>query len=491
MYQLESDWLHLLFASRYRWLALLATLALAVLLGLAGGWIVATAGVLITAALVIGLAAGLWALRDMEAGFAGAFAIICLLPFGAVPVPFSPKPTFLDLAVGALFFVWLVRIAVGYQRDFIATPLGLPVLIFFLLAIVTFLVGLGHAPLDNMTARRFVELLASILLFFLTVNNVRGLERLRRLTRILILGGALAALVAIVLYVLPEQTSFSLLLRLQRVGYYPEGGSILRYIEDDPSQPLRAIGTSVDPNTLGGLLTIILGVTTPQFFARRSLFPRWVTAGLAGLMGLALLLTFSRGSLTGIALALAALGALRYRKLVLILAAIGVLILILPWTQAYVIHFIEGVLVQDLAMQMRIGEYKDALILIQRYPLLGVGFSGSPDIDTYLGVANVYLTIAGQMGLVGLVSFFAIVLTLFITAARVYRAADSNDQLESMWWGYHTGILAALAAGLSDHYFFNLSFHHAVTLFWVLLGLTAVSDQLAQNDPPQSTIPSR
>jgi O-antigen ligase len=57
----------------------------------------------------------------------------------------------------------------------------------------------------------------------------------------------------------------------------------------------------------------------------------------------------------------------------------------------------------------RLGEYKDALILIQRYPILGVGFSGSPDIDTYIGVSNMYLLIAEEMGLVGLTAYMAII----------------------------------------------------------------------------------
>lgn len=472
--------------SRYRWLSFLVLLAAAALLGLTGGWFVATAGALITAALVVGLAAGLWALRDIEAGYAGAFAIICLLPFGALPVPFSPKPTFLDLAVGALFFVWLAQIATGRQRDFIATPLGLPILIFILLAILTFIVGLGHAPLDQKTARRFVELLASILLYFLTVNVVRDEDRLERLTRFILLGGVAAALVAIVLYVLPKASSFSILLGLQRLGYYPEGGAILRYIEDNPNLPQRAIGTSVDPNTLGGLLIIVLGLAAPQLFSRRSLFPRWAALAMIGVLGLALLLTFSRGAFAGAIATLLALAVLRYRKLLPFLVAAVVLVAILPWTQDYVAHFVEGVQMQDLAMQMRLGEYKDALILIQRYPVLGVGFSGSPDIDTYLGVANVYLTIAGQMGLVGLVSFLVIVAALLVTAARARRAALADERLEPLWWGYHASLLAALVHGLADHYFFNLSFHHAVTLFWIILGLAVASSRLVQRPGPQA-----
>ena len=61
-------------------------------------------------------------------------------------------------------------------------------------------------------------------------------------------------------------------------------------------------------------------------------------------------------------------------------------------------RLLEGFSGQDLATQMRFGEYKDALILIERYPLFGVGFTGTPDMDIYLGVSMLYLIIAENMG---------------------------------------------------------------------------------------------
>jgi hypothetical protein len=60
-------------------------------------------------------------------------------------------------------------------------------------------------------------------------------------------------------------------------------------------------------------------------------------------------------------------------------------------TQEYVARLLEGFAGQDLATQMRFGEYKDALILIERYPIFGVGFTGTPDLDIYLGVSMLYL----------------------------------------------------------------------------------------------------
>jgi len=478
----QTGWARFILDPRYRWLSFAALLLLAILVGLAGGLIVTVIGAILVAALVLALAGGLWALRDIEIGYAALILVIALLPFGAVPVPFSPKPTFLDLATLLLFGVWGVQLVTRQQQDFIGGPLGVWVLMFFLLAIGAFVFGLSHAALDQKTARRFVEILLSILMYFLIVNTVRDEERLKRLTRLILLGGAAAALIAIVLYALPDQTSLSILSSLRRVGYYPEGAPTLRYIRDDPTLPQRATGTAVDPNALGAFLIMTIALAVPQFFGKQRLVPRWLVTISLGLMGLALLLTISRGGFAATAVAVLALGVLRYPRLLLILALVLVVILIVPWTQSYVAHFIEGVLAQDLATQMRLGEYKDALILIQRYPILGVGFSGSPDIDMYIGVSNMYLLIAEEMGLVGLAAYLAIIVALYAAAAQVYRRVRETGPLEPIWWGLHAAILGALVGGLVDHYFFNLDFHSSVAFFWLYLGLATAATMLVKRE---------
>jgi hypothetical protein len=105
--------------------------------------------------------------------------------------------------------------------------------------------------------------------------------------------------------------------------------------------PQRATGTSVDPNALGGLLIMMLTLTTPQLFAPRPLLKRrWIVIGL-GLLGLALLLSFSRGSFLGAGGALFLLGVVRYRKILVIGIVALALILLLPQTQGYVTHFFD------------------------------------------------------------------------------------------------------------------------------------------------------
>ena len=151
----------------------------------------------------------------------------------------------------------------GKAGGFINTPLTLPVLGFLAIALATFIAGLGNAPPTQTVLRHFAEVILSILLFFLITDTVRDQPRLNLVTKLLIIGGSLAALLAVILYLLPDQTSMELLSRL-KVFNYPEGPGVLRYIRDDPRLPQRATGTSVDPNGLGGLLILTLTLAVPH-----------------------------------------------------------------------------------------------------------------------------------------------------------------------------------------------------------------------------------
>src|SRR5512136_1431774 len=433
------------FVSPRRWLSTLAIVALSVIVALGAGFGVALLGGPIALGAMLGLIVLVQILRRIEVGYAALIAVVCLLPFAALPVDFAFKPTFLDVVLLALFGVWLLERATGNLGGFVHTPLTLPVLAFLAMALATFIAGLANAPLTQTVARHFAEIILSILLFFLITDSVRDVQRLSLITRWLIIGGSLAALIAVILYLLPDQTSMELLSRLS-VFNYPEGPGVLRYIRDDPTLPQRATGTAIDPNALGGLLIMMLTLAVPQLFAPRPVLRRgWLIIGL-GLMSLALLLSFSRGSFVGVGVALGALGVARYRKLLLIMFVALALVLILPPTQGYVTHFFDGLQVlsdadsSDLSTQMRVREYTNALILIQRYPVFGVGFTGTPDIDTYLQVANLYLLMAGEMGVVGLTAFLMVILTLFISAWRIRKLVPGQPDLEPIWWGFHAAL---------------------------------------------------
>lgn len=466
--------------TRHVWLTVILAACLAIGVGIGGGWLLAEVGVIPVAALVIGLGYFAWMLQNIEIAYLGVIGIVTLLPFAALPIDIGFTPTFLDLALGGLFFVWALPYALGEEQAFLTTPAGGPVLAFALFAIVSFVAGLSHGALTSYLIRRFAEVLLSIALFYLVVNTVRDVGRIRRLMRWLILCATAASALGIALYFVPDELAIRALSALGRVGY-PTGPGVLRYIRDDPSLMQRATSTSVDPNVLGSLLNMALVMAAPQLLAERPLLPRIVLILCLGVLGLGLGLTISRSALVGMAVGVFALAVLRYRKLLpwLILAAI--LALLLPWTQSYIVHFIEGVQGADLSTQMRMGEYKDAFILIRRYPFLGVGFAGAPDLDIYIGVASTYLIIAQQMGLIGLAAFLVVVGILFVGFWRQRHAVAARPDLEPLWYGIHAALMGGLVGGIFDHYFFSLDFHHSVTLFWLIFGLAAAATEIASH----------
>jgi len=462
---------------------LLATIAFSIAVGLVIGAYVAVLSPVYAVAGAVALVGGLLMLRDVQWGLVALIGLICLLPFGALPFKLGFTPTFLDLALVAVYFVWVVRIAGGKADRFVGTSLGLPIVVFLLLACASFIAGLGHSYLSQYVLRHFVEILLSIALFFVIVNCVRTERQLRILIRVIILAGFGAALIGVALYVIPSAWSIRLLSALGRVGY-PAGAGVLRYVEDNPDLSMRAISTSTDPNVLGGLLILITTLTVAQLFARKPLFPRPLIAIMVLVDTLCLYLTFSRGSMAGLAVGVGVLALVRYRKLIPIMIGSGLLLLLLPQAQDYVQHFVEGLLYQDLATQMRLGEYKDALTLISRYPWIGVGFVGTPESSLYIGVSNVYMLIAEEMGLIGLAAFLFIVGSFFVQVWHAWPRVRLHTGLEAILLGLAASLAGILVGGIFDHYFFNLSFPHSVSIFWLYLGLAMVTIRLGSEGSP-------
>lgn len=441
-----------------------------------GGLILAFGGPLAGLAAILVGAAALAVLRSMEIGLWGIIGVVCIVPFATLPVDIGLTPTFLDVALGAVVGVWLLRFVTGRQRTLVTTPIMLPLIVFMLVAVFAFIFGLSNGPLTPTLIRRFAELLLSLGFVLVVVDYCRQWAQLERLVKVLIFAGSVAAAVGIVLWLMPDDTANVILNGLQRLGY--PGGWVIRYIEENPELAERAIGTSVDPNAFGGLLLLVGALIAPQIGTRQPLFPRWMSIGALGLILLALILTFSRGAMVGLVAGLGFVTAVRYRKLIPYIVVATGLFLLLPITQGYVLRFIEGIQGQDLATQMRFGEYRDALILISRHPLFGVGFAGSPEIDVYLGVANVYLTIGQQMGFLGLLAFGVLIGTLFVYAFGNRHFFKFRPRRDAIWLGLHAAIVGGLVAGIFDHYLFNTEFHHAVTIFWFLVGLAAAATNL-------------
>jgi hypothetical protein len=481
-------------------------LAVLLLVGLAAGLAAARYGLLVPAATLVGLAAGVLAFFLPWAGLLIAVGLAVLLPFGLVPLRSGVTPSLLELALLGCLGGWLLPPLLRADRRWhLAWP---DALVWVLIAWTTFALVLGwDRGVDANALNNHVEFVLALAAFFAVRQLAHAPQRRRQFVAVLLVAAGLAALLGLALRALPDATALDALTRLGPVGY-PTSGRVLRYVEDDPAGLERAIGTSVDPNSFGGMLTVAAAVALGEVLAcwerdkgtRRQgdketrgqgdketrgqgdkgikrhhnpALPIPVLLAVLSLLLLALYLTYSRAALGGFAVAALFLATVRYRRLWWgILAAVvlaAALVVVLGPAHPVVARFSQGIAFQDLANQMRLVEYADAWAIVQRYPLLGVGFAGAPAADLTLGVSSIYLTIAERMGLSGLAVFLGAVGAAFGRALWLGRHAEDGEAGRRI--ALLAGVAAALTIGLLDHYFFNPEFPHMAVLLWAALGV--------------------
>jgi O-antigen ligase len=430
-------------------------------------------------ALVIAVAAGLGILVQPLYGLVAFILTVTLLPFAVVPVPIGGvRLTFVDLILAGLLFIWIARLLLRREDTIRTTPLDAPILVFLGLAITSFVLGVESTTAE--LSRFFLKTINGILFFFTVSNLVIDRPALRLVTRAIIIGSAGAALFGIAFYYLDQSLVGRILTGLRAIGYYPSGSIIVRTIAE--SQMLRAVGTSVDPNVLAGTLLLTTPYTAAQLFSARPVFPRHWLYGALALNLFCLVLTFSRSSWAGAVAACLLLATLRYRKIWLLAVLVAALIAVLPVGDIVVERVQSGIEFEDRAAQMRLGEYRDAIRLIQAYPWFGVGFGAAPDLELYIAASSIYLLIAEQMGLIGLTAFLVIAGVFYVTMLRSWRRTR-DPEYEAVELGAMAAITAALVAGIFDHYFFNLYFPQTIALFWLNMGLAMASARLGTAEP--------
>ena len=254
--------------------------------------LIGVAGPLIALVLALAVVGATLILMDTHWGYVALVGVVFVLPFASLPFRLGFKPTFLDAALGALAFVWALKLVAGrpaftlspsarnpqatQARQFQISPIGLLIGLFMLMAIFSFVYGMAHSRPTTTIIRRFGEILLGIGLFFVVINTVRSQRELNWVVRWLFLAAWACASIAVLFYVIPEAWTVRVLNQLARFDY-PSGFGALRWIEDDPDGTMRAIGTAVDPNVLGGMMILAAAMVGPQLLSPRPLFPRWLT----------------------------------------------------------------------------------------------------------------------------------------------------------------------------------------------------------------------
>lgn len=117
---------------------------------------------------------------------------------------------------------------------------------------------------------------------------------------------------------------------------------------------------------------------------------------------------------------------------------------------------------------MRFGYWKDALEIIKQHPVLGVGL-GNFDLPQSRYAHNSYLQIWAEMGILGPISIFWIIVLIFKGALHRARLAAKNNQIAIL-------VAASFVFLFHNCLEFTMFLPEVSILWWVITGLIVPKD---------------
>ncbi len=434
--------------------------------------------------LLLGMAALLWAY------------LVLIRPELGVLTLFFTMPIFPTMLLGAVtaytaicYFLKLIR----GKRILRIEPIDITVLAFAVLLFFG-----GTVSLSPQSLKPALLMVCFLLGYFLTVELITTREWLVRCSVACVCSATLISLYGIALYFLGA-------------GY-----SSSAWVDSEMFTGIqaRAVATLENPNMLGEYLILILPIAVGMFIGRGEGLRRFQAFVCIGIMGVCLILTWSRGAWLGLIFAALLFLFMWHRRSVwLILAGIAsipILPAILP--ASIVSRFTSIGNMTDSSTSYRVYIWRATVNMIEDNFLSGIGIGeGAWDrlypLYAYLGVEaaphshNLYLQIWLELGIIGLLVFIVFLFLLYQAAFTLFfrlsggctliapdlsggmlrqnleegldsahEMSRSRVQLRISTAGPLCGIFAVLVQGLTDYAWYN---YRLYLMFWLVCGLAS------------------
>jgi O-antigen ligase len=249
---------------------------------------------------------------------------------------------------------------------------------------------------------------------------------------------------------------------------------------------------ALQPNIYGTALAIYLPFCVVfAFYRTGSAWTRLWFFAVSAAVGLALLLTLSRGSWLGAIAALGTVALVRSRLMLFVMVL--ALVSYQAWLPDQAISRIEettelsdAAIAEDAiaegSTQMRIEQYKSLPAMMAEHPFMGWGYRSFPNVferhgtlGRAKGAHSSYVQVGTEEGIVGLA---LLVLILFATAVAGVRASRADDPFVS-WMGVALlGSTVGLAVAMASGARFELQ--KILGWFWILAGIVEREGLLAR-----------
>tara|TARA_Y100001936_G_scaffold158401_1_gene154769 strand:- start:362 stop:1600 length:1239 start_codon:yes stop_codon:yes gene_type:complete len=354
---------------------------------------------------------------------------------------FSISLTQISCGVGGL--AWITRCCLTQSWGEQHFPLKIPFL-FFVLACLIAVIGAVEFSESYKSLKRILE----ILIFFWAVNCIQGEDLRERLSLILIFAATVSTF----------------------TGFYSTWGNGMSFfynvdywINHGISGSDRVEGTMSVYMTYAGLLMLAFLMA----FCRLLFVPqknKWLYLSII-LLGICLLLTFTRQAWLGVVAGVIFLIGFRQKILLWFVPIIlGFIFLISPFSIQQRINSLFNL--NDQNLQIRLALWQGGWLVFKDHPIIGCGFKcidsvhqNYPDptgvIKRLRGLHNNFVQLAVDTGLFGLVSWISIWVVYFMTLYRRVIAMNGDLKYKSNVMASMAAVLGFLVAGFFETNFYD------------------------------------
>lgn len=406
-----------------------------------------------------------------------------------VAVKFHGVPFIVGAAVPLMLLIPLTNSLIFRREKIIFHPMLLWVIVYHIVG----LVGLVRAvELDFATEYFFRTLVEGVVLYFLVINVVRTQTVLRRVIWTLVIGGGLIG--GISLFQVATSTysnNYGGFAQVSNAAF----GTGQETLQGEVEQP-RLAGSIGEQNRYAQVMLMLVPLGLFRVWDEKNKLLQLAAAVFTGLVVIGVATSFSRGAALGFAAMIGMLVVLRYIKiqqLYVLGLGFALVMIVLPQYATRVLKlqglvglFSNGDNVTqetkaDGSLEKRTTEMLAAAYVFADYPILGVGPGMFPfyykeyaqrvgvniQLDNTRKSHNLYLSIAADHGILGLISYMAVVILTMYHLSRVRRRwKDERPDLANLAAGFLLAIFTYLVTGIGLHFTF-------VRYFWTIMALAA------------------
>lgn len=414
---------------------------------------------------VIGAGLGLLAyflpLKSMALAMAGIFVVVLVLwrfevgVYAAAGFAAIIQTTPLLLLIGLTLVSFMLKWIQGKAEKYRATPIDALVIMFF--TILIYSTGTSYFIKNSVSVLVIHSLF--IALYFVITRTINTKHRLYLLVLFLIISAALVSLYGV-------------------YQYYTGAVSSAAWIDKDMFGDIqtRVGSTFNNPNILGEYLIMIIPLVFAMLWYKKKPFYKLIFMGMLAIMGVCMILTFSRGAWLGLLLAVVAFFVVKDKRL-LALLLIGLLMLPFVLPESIINRFTSIGNLQDTSSSYRMSILLGSLRMAQDYWISGIGLGSQAFEAIYpkysLAAAyahhshNIYLQVLLEMGVAGAL-IFSLIIIVFIRAMLAHQGRSKDKFLAAIMIAACAGMAGYLLQGVVENIWYN---YRVLLTFWVLLAV--------------------